>query len=127
MATECGNKLNPYRQLRKAKGIKFVRRTIRNSHIPSHVDQNEILTVLFPDLEKNDVIVPGTSRLPFKANLSSTGGNANGNRTIVNNLGRAIIRKLEVKLEGQSVFTLDDADVFMCYQDLWKTTKERKK
>ena len=44
----------------------------------------------------------------------------------MNNFGRAIIRKLEVKLKGQSVVTLDDADVFMCYQDLWNTTKERK-
>ena len=72
------------------------------------------------------MIVPGTSRLSFKANLSSTGGNADANRTIVNNLGRDIGSKLEVLLEGKIVFTLDDADIFLCYQDLWKTTKERK-
>ena len=125
MSTEFGNKLNPYRQLRKARGIKGVRRTIRNTHVPSTVDQGGILTVRFPDLGKNDVIVPGTSRLSFKVELNSAGGNADANRTICNNLGRAIVSKLEVKLEGQSVYTLNDADVFACYQDLWKTTKER--
>ena len=30
-----------------------------------------------------------------------------------------------MKLEGQTVFALNDSDVFLCYQDLWKTTKER--
>ena len=68
MATEYGYKLDPYRQLRKQKGIKGVRRTIRNTHVPSTIDQGGILTVRFPDLGKNDVIVPGTSRLSFKVN-----------------------------------------------------------
>ena len=125
MATEYGYKLNPYRQLRKQRGIKGVRRTIRNTHVPSTIDQGGILTVRFPDLGKNDVIVPGTSRLSFKVDLNSSGGSADANRTIVNNLGRAIVSKVEVKLEGQSIYTLNDADVFLCYQDLWKTSKER--
>ena len=47
------------------------------------------------------------------------------NRPIAINLGRAIVSKLEVKLEGRSIFTLDDSDVFLCYQDLWKTSQER--
>ena len=126
MATEFGNKLNPYRQLRKARGIKGVRLTIRNTHVPSTIDQGRILTVRFPDLGKHDVIVPGTSRLSFKVDLNSAaGGNQDANRTICNNLGRAIVSKIEVKLEGQSIFTLNDADVFTCYQDLWWTSKER--
>ena len=74
--TEYGYKLDPYRQLRKQKGIKDVRRTIRNTHVPSTIDQGGILTVRFPDLGKNDVIVPGTSRLSFKVDLNSSGGNA---------------------------------------------------
>ena len=68
------------------------------------------------------MIVPGTSKLSFKVQLNS---DDDANRTIVNNLGRAIVSKLEVKLEGRSIFTLDDSDVFLCYQDLWKTSQER--
>ena len=45
----------------------------------------------------------------------------------MNNLGRAIVSKLEVKLEGQSVYTLNNSDIFHCYQDLWKTKHEREK
>jgi hypothetical protein len=72
------------------------------------------------------MIVPGTSFLTFEIELESdAGGNQDLNRTIVNNLGRAIIKKLEVKLEGRSIFTLDASDIYHCYKDLWKTTKER--
>ena len=103
MATEYGYELDPYRQLRKQRSIKGVRTTIRSTHVPSTVDQNETLTVEFPNLRRNDVIVPGTSMLSFnlKVNLSSSGGSADANRTIVNNLGRAIVSKVVVKLEGQ--------------------------
>ena len=120
--TEFGYKLNPYRKLRKQLGIKGKRRTLFNTHVPSTIDQGGILTVRFPKLGPNDVIVPGTSKLSFKLELTSA---ADANRTIVNNTGRAIITKLEVKLEGQSIFTLNDSDIFYCYQDLWKTSKER--
>ena len=119
---EYGHKLNPHRRLRKQRGIKGIRRTLFNTHVPSTIDQDGILAVRFPDLGKNDVIVPGSSKLSFKILLNS---DADANRRIVNNLGRAIVSKLEVKLEGRSIFTLDDSDVFLCYQDLWKTTNER--
>ena len=115
MTSEYGHKLNPHRKLRKQKGIKGVRRTLFNTHVPSTIDQTGILAVRFPDLGKEDVIVPGTSKLSFKIQLNS---DDDANRTIVNNLGRAIVSKLEVKLEGRSIFTLDDSDVFLCYQDL---------
>ena len=122
MTSEYGYKLNPHRKLRKQKGIKGMRRTLFNTHVPSAIDQSGILAVRFPDLGTNDVIVPGTSKLSFKIQLNS---DTDANRTIVNNLGRAIVSKLEVKLEGRSIFTLDSSDVFLCYQDLWKTTNER--
>ena len=122
MATEYGHKLNPYRKLRKARGIKGIRQTLYNTHVPATIGENGILTVRFPDLGPNDVIVPGTAKLSFKIELTSA---TDANRKIVNNLGRAIVSKIEVKLEGKSVYVLDDADIFLCYQDLWKTSEER--
>ena len=122
MATEYGEKLNPYRQLRRQRGIKGTHRTLYNTHVPSTIDQGGILTVRFPDLGRNDVITPGSTKLSFKITPNST---TDANRTIVNNLGRAIVNTIEVKLEGQSVLTLDDSDIFLCYQDLWKTSDER--
>ena len=122
MTSEYGHKLNPHRKLRKEKGIKGIRRTLFNTLVSRTIDQTGILTVRFPDLGKEDVMVPGTLKLSFKIQLNSDN---DANRPIVNNLGRAIVSKLEVKLEGRSIFTLDDSDVFLCYQDLWKTSQER--
>ena len=47
------------------------------------------------------------------------------NRTLVKNLGRNIIRKLIVKLEGNEIIRIDDHDVLYSYYDCWKCTTER--
>ena len=47
------------------------------------------------------------------------------NRTLVENLGRNIIRKLVVKLEGNEIISIDDYDVLYSYYDCWKTATER--
>ena len=50
MTSEYGHKLNPHCKLRKQKGIKGIRRTLFNTHVPSKIDQTGILAVRFPDL-----------------------------------------------------------------------------
>ena len=45
--------------------------------------------------------------------------------TIVGNLGRNIVRKLIVKLEGNEIISTDDYDVLYSYYDCWKCTNER--
>ena len=59
----------------------------------------------------------------FNIELTST---VDANRTLVSNIGRAIIKKLAVKLEGNEILSIDDFDVFACYRDLWKTKSEKK-
>ena len=88
MSTEFGNKLSPYRKLRKPRGIKGIRQTLYNTHVPANIDQTGILTVRFPDMGPNDVIVPGTAKLSFKIVLNSS---SDANRKICNNLSRAIL------------------------------------
>ena len=41
-------------------------------------------------------------------------------------IGRAIVKKLAVKLEGNEISSIDDFDVFACYRDLWKTKSEKR-
>ena len=43
----------------------------------------------------------------------------------MNNLGRNIIIKLVVKLEGNEIISTDDCDIFYSYYDCWKSTAER--
>ena len=39
-------------------------------------------------------------------------------RTLVSNIGRAIVKKLAVKFEGNEIMTVDDFDVLACHRDL---------
>ena len=47
------------------------------------------------------------------------------NRTLVGNLGRNIIRKLVVKLEGKEIISTDDYDILYSYYDCGKCMTER--
>ena len=63
------------------------------------------------------------ANLSFNIELTST---IYTNRTLVSNIGRAIIKRLAVKFEGNEIMSVDDFDVFACYQDLWKTKSEKR-
>ena len=88
---------------------------------PSTIGPDELLTVRFPDLKENQVIIPSTTKLTFNISLAGI----DVNRTLVKNLGRNIIRKLVVKLEGNEIISIDDYDVLYSYIDSWKCKTER--
>ena len=44
----------------------------------------------------------------------------------MSNIGRAIIKKLAVKFEGNEILSIDNFDIFACYRDLWKTKLEKR-
>ena len=75
------------------------------------------------NLGSDDVIIPGIANLSFNIELTST---VDANRTLVSDIGRAIMKKLAVKFEGNEIMSVDDFDVFACYLDLWKTRSEKK-
>ena len=120
---EYGKRLNPECSLRTPKGIKGTRQKVIVTHNPSEIDQAQELLVRFPNLGSDDVIIPITANLSFNIELTST---VDTNRTLVSNIGRAIIKKLAVKFEGNEIMSIDNFDVFACYQDLWKTKSEKR-
>ena len=110
---DVGDKLNPQRSYRKGFALKGIQQHIIKTNNPSTIGSDELLTVRFPDLKENQMIVPGTTKLTF--NISPAGTNAN--RTLVKNLGRNIIKKLIVKLEGNEIISTDDYDILYSYYD----------
>ena len=119
---KVGDKLNPQRSYRRGFALKGLRQHIIKTNNPSTIGPDELLTVRFPDLKENQVIIPGTTKLTFNITLEGT----DVNRTLVKNLGRNIIRKLVVKLEGNEIISIDDYDVLFSYVDSWKTATERR-
>ena len=120
---EYGKRLNPEHSLRTTKGIKGTRQKVIVTHNPSEIDQAQELLVRFPNLGSDDVIIPGMANLSFNIELTST---VDANRTLVSNVGRAIMKKLAVKFEGNKIMSIDDFDIFACYRDLWKTKSEKR-
>ena len=119
---EVGDKLNPQRSLRKVFGLKCIQQHIIKTNNPSTIGPDELLTVRFPDLKENYVIIPRTTKLTFNISLSGT----DKNRTLIKNLGRNIIRKLVVSLEVNEIISVDDRDNFYSYFDCWKSTAKRR-
>ena len=112
---EYRKQLNPECSLRTPKGMKGTRQKVIVTHNPSEIDQNQELLVRFPNLGNDDVIIPGTANLSFNNELTST---VDPNRTLVSNIGRAIIKKLAVKFDRNEIMSIDDFDVLTCYRDL---------
>ena len=110
-STNFGHNLNPYRKLRDPLEIKGARHSVVITNNPSSIDQNQQLLVRFPNLGSYDVIVPGTAHLAFTISLTST----DDNRTVVQNLGRAVVKKTTIKISGNEVLSIDYSDVFHCY------------
>ena len=104
---EVGDKLNPQRSYK--------------TNNPSTTGPDELLTVHFPGLKENQVIIPGTTKLTFNISLAGT----DANRALIKNLGRNIIRKLVVKLEGNEIISIDDYGILCSFYDCWKCTTER--
>ena len=120
---EYGKRLNPECSLRTPKGIKKTRQKVIVTHNPSETDHAQEVLVRFPNLGSDDIIIPGMENLSFNIELTSA---VDANRTLVSNIGRAIIKKLAVKFEGNEIMSVDDFDVLACYRDLWKTKSEKR-
>ena len=120
---EYGKRLNPEHSLITPKGIKGTRQKVIVTHNPSEIDQAQELLVRFPNLGSDEVIIPGTANLSFNIELTSA---VDANRSLVSNIGRAIVKKLAVKFEGNKIMSVDDFDVFACYRDLSKTKSEKR-
>ena len=118
---EVGDKVNLQSSYRKGFALKGLHQHIIKTNNPSSIGPDELLTVCFPDLKENQVIIPSTTKLIFNITLVGT----DVNRTLVGNLGRNIIRKLVVKLEGNEIISIDDYDILCSYYDCWKCTNER--
>ena len=118
---EVGDRLNPQRSYRKGFALKGLRQHIIKTNNPSTIGPGELLTIRFPDLKENQVIIPGTTKLTFNISLVGT----DVNRTLVGNLGRDITRKLVVKLEGNEIISTDDYDILYSFYGCWKCKTER--
>ena len=117
---EYGEDLSIERQKRKSFGFKAER--IHRSVLVdgSTARPGGTLNIMLSKI-KNEVIVPGSLYLSFKAKPKSN----NQTSYFVQNLGRAIVTERHLKFNGKPATVVNEHDEYKLYTDLWLTKAER--
>ena len=106
----------------KVLGAMKAERTVKRiTFNPSEFYPGETLYVSVPKLGAQGVLVPGSLALVF--NIKLTGGHANN--YLVQNVTRALVDRLTVKIAATTIHDMDGYDIYKIYEDLFRSTEER--
>ena len=95
-----------------------------------HVVKVNIPSIAYPgqhsDIEilhgsRDHVIVPDTVQITFNLDIESTDKAC----SVVNNVGRALVKKKELILGSKEIDTINNSDIFDIYKDPYLSEKER--
>ena len=70
---------------------------------------------------RDHVIVPDTVKITFNLYIEST----DKARSVVNNVGRALVKKKVLMLGSKDIDTINNSDIYDTYKDLYLSEKER--
>ena len=113
-------KLNPNRIPCEPFGIKARSTLNRITLTPSEASPDESLYVDILKLADNIVIVPGSVYLTFDLNVTG-----HANNTLVNNVGRNLVKRQRVLFGGEVLQDTLDYDLFQTYHDLHLSSEAR--
>ena len=103
--------------------FKGKREHIAKVNIPSMTYPNQQIDTEIPHGSRDHVIVPNTMKITFKLDVEST----DKTRSILNNAGRALVKKKVLKLESKEIDTINNANIYDTSKDLYLSGKENKK
>ena len=106
--------LDPRRLPRKTKALKADRTVHRITFNPSSAKSGETLYVTMPKLVEGMVFVPYSTFLRF--NLTIEMGQANN--TVVQKVGRNLVKNFKVIFEGKTIADVERADLYGAYHDM---------
>ena len=95
-----------------------------------HIAQVNIPNIAYPSQQfdteirhgsRDHVIIPDTIKTTFNLDIKST----EMARSVVNNVGRALVKKKVQMLSSKDVDTINDSDICDMYKDLYLSKKER--
>ena len=121
LGTKVTKSLKPTHKSKTLFAIKAPRAVKRITFHKSEASPGETLYVRVPRLNVNEVLVPGSRALRFDIDLS--GGHANN--FLVQNVSRALVKKMVVRFGGTPLQSTDDYDLFKIYEDLFLSQEQR--
>ena len=93
--------------------------SIEASLLKTEAVPEDIYSVSIPALNANECIIPDTLALSFKFN------NSNTKSWFLNNLGRLLIDRLSIKVQGVEVYQNTGESILEVYKDLWRSEVDR--
>ena len=84
---------------------------------------NQHIDIEKPKVCRDDVIVPDTLKITFNLEIESR----DKTRSVVNNVGRTLVKKKELVLGSIQNDTINNSDIYDTYKDLYLIKKNAKK
>ena len=107
--------LDPMVEHMKQFAFKGKRKYIAKANMPNIAYPNQHTDTETPHGSRDHVIVPDTTKIAFNLDIEST----DKTRSIVNNLGRALVRKKVLMLGSKDIKTVNNSDVYEKFKDLY--------
>ena len=87
---------------------------------PNSASPGEELYVDIPKLKESSNLVPGSIHLVFDLEVTGT------KTHFMNNLSKALQKRLQIRLAGETVYDCGGESLYSTYKDLWMSKSERK-
>ena len=103
-----------------AKEIRGKRHFILSSLLKTQATPEDIYYVSIPALNTNQCIIPNTMAISFKFTHSNT------KSWFLNKLGRLLVDRLSIKVQGVEVYQNTGESMLEVYKDLWRSDDDHK-
>ena len=100
--------------------FKGKREHIAKVNMPNIVYPNQHIDIEIPNGSRDDVIIPDTITTTFNLDIEST----DKTRSIVNNVGRALVKKKVLTLGSKDIDTIKNSAIYDTYKNLYLSKKE---
>ena len=101
--------------------FKGKREHMAKANMPNIAYLNQHIDIKIPHGSKDYVIIPDTVKITFNLDNEST----DKTRSIVNNVGRAFVKKKLLMLGSNDIDTINNSDIYDTYKDIYLTKNER--
>ena len=81
---------------------------------------NQQIDIKIPHGSRDHVIVPDTAKIRFNLDIEST----EKSRSVVNNVGRVLVKKKVLMLGSKEIDTINNSDIYGTYKNLYLSNKE---
>ena len=97
------------------------RKHITKVNMPNIAYPSQHIDIEIPHGSRDHVIIPDTIKITFNLGIES----ADKARSVVNNVGRALVKKKVLMFDSKDINAINNSDIYDRYKDLYMSEKER--